>query len=232
MSIYISASGISDFIRCPQKLLYRFTKPFPEIPSREMIIGKVVHSAIERGWKDRNGAIEYARTASAYNKLTSKELSNVEFFLDIFFLNFRGLVKDGDKVEYSFKIPLYDDVLLVGKMDRISSGNIIDWKTTAKPPKRLDNDVQCVIYEYAYSVLFNKKPSSICVASLSTGKLIPYTRNDSYVDEIFNRVIPNLIKTVKNESYEKIGIFNGSCPKCQYRKGCLSDKESNVVDSA
>lgn len=233
MSIYLSASSISDFIKCPQKVLYRRTKQVEQVPSREMVLGNIAHAAIEKGWSDRNRAIEVVNYWVKNESLPRKDRDDLLFYVDIFFLNFKHLLSDKDTIEYNFKLQLYDDVFIVGKMDRISNGNIFDWKT-GKVPTRVSNDVQCIIYDYSYEKLFGKQANSICLASLSSGELVPYTRNDFYVKEIFDNIIPRMIKTIKNESYERLGMFNHSCFRCPYKIGCLSGikgEYDNVLDN-
>lgn len=231
MRVYLSASSIGDFIKCPQKVLYRIKKPFPETPTKEMIIGKIAHSAIEKGWKDRKVAYSILHQEAREEGLTKSDITNLEFYIDIFFMNFSSLLGTKDHIEYNFKLPLHDDVFIVGKMDRISNGNVFDWKTGSRPPTKLSGDVQCIIYEYAYTKLFGKEPTSICIGSLGKGQLIPYTRNQMYVDELFNNIIPRMIRTIKNESYERLGMFNHSCFRCPYKMGCLGKgSEEYVLD--
>lgn len=233
MSIFLSASSIADFIKCPQKVLYRRTKRVEEVPSREMIIGKIAHAAIEKGWSDRARAVEIVNYWSKSERLSAKDKNDLLFYVDMFFLNFRGLVGEKDEIEYNFKLSLYDDIYLVGKVDRISNGNLFDWKT-GRVATKLSTDIQCIIYDYAYEKIFGKQAKSICLAALATGELIPYSRNDFYVKEVFDKIIPRMIKTIKNESYERLGMFNHSCFRCPYKSGCLSGmkgEEEYVLDS-
>lgn len=221
MAVYLSASGIKDFIVCPQRVLYRIKKPFPSIPNKEMIVGEVTHEVIEKGWKDRKLAMSLVEKIGYNKNLLSADIENIKFFVDIFFLNFAHHLKEDDLIEYSFKINLYDDVFIVGKMDRISGGNIFDWKTSSRPPKKLDNDVQSIIYDYAYEVIFKEKARSVNVASLSKGILIPYMASELHEREIFDKIIPKMIRTIRNEQYERQGLFNHSCFRCSYKEGCL-----------
>lgn len=234
MSIYLSASSIKDFISCPQKVLYRRTKPFPEVKSRAMIVGEIAHKAIEVGWSNKKLAYKVIEDGIEREGLSSKDRVDLQFYVDIFHLNFRHLLSKEDLVEYNFKISLYDDVFIVGKIDRISNGNLFDWKTGAKIATRLEGDVQCIIYDFAYRKIFGKEPASICLGALAKGELIPYRRDEFYVKELFDRVIPRMIKTIKNETYERLGIFNHSCFNCSYKLGCLgrgSGEEEYVVDN-
>ena len=228
MAILLSASSIADFIRCPRKVLYRITKPFPEIPSREMLIGRSAHYIIEKCWSDREKATKLVEDETIKNKYTKKESTNLSFYIDIFFLNFSGYLKSDDKIEFSFKVPLYDDVFVVGKIDRISNATIFDWKT-GRTSKNLQSDVQCMIYDFAYTTIYNKKPNGVCIASLAEGTLIPYREDELYVKEVFDNIIPRMIRTLRAKEYERLGLFNHSCFRCQYKQGCLGD--THVVDS-
>lgn len=225
MSIYISASSIKEFIQCPQKVLYRITKPFPVLESKEMVIGKAVHSIFEKGWTDREKALEVMKQEIDRYKLGKADATNLSFYVDLFFLNFRHMLHEDDQIEYSFKIPIQDNVFLVGKMDRISRGNIFDWKSGGKLPKSISNDVQCMIYDFAYRAIFNKEPSSVCLVGLGEGRLVPFTKNEVFYRELFTSIIPRMIKTIKSESYERLGMFNHGCFRCQYKQGCLGKVE-------
>lgn len=225
MSIYLSASSIADFIKCPQKVLYRLKKTVPMVESKAMYVGSAVHLALEKGWNNRDKAQSIGRSEGKSKGLAKADLTNIEFYIDMFFLNFKQYVSDGDLIEHHFKVPLHDDVFLVGKMDRVSKGNIYDWKTGSSFSKKTESDVQCIIYEYAYERLFSKKPASVCIAALGKGEIYPYKRDELYVAEIFNNIIPRMIKTIKNGSYERLGLFNHSCFMCPYRAGCLGGSE-------
>jgi len=228
--IYLSASSISDFIQCSQKVMYRFSKT-QQIPTKGMTVGRITHEAIEKGWNDKSMAYDVVKKLGSANDLARLDVIGMEFMMDIFFLNFRSRLGDNDLIEYKFKLPLYDDVFIVGKMDRISNGNIFDWKTKSIIPKSLSNDVQCIIYDYAYEKIFHEPAKSINVCSLSKGSLVPYIKKDIYVDEIFENIIPRMIKTVKNNSFERTGMFNHSCFMCPYKQVCLGKGTKDVVDN-
>lgn len=231
MTVYLSSSSIVDFVKCPKKVLYRIKKPFKPLTLKEMVIGEVAHKAIELGWRSKDVAYSVIKDEVRKRDLSLSDATNLQFFIDIFFLNFRGRLDDRDLIEYSFKLNLYDDVFLVGKIDRISGGNIFDWKTTARPSKRSDNDIQCMIYDYAYRNIFKEPAKSINVVYLSKGTLVPYMRNSLYESEVFENIIPRMIKTIRNNSYERLGIFNHSCFRCPYKVGCLGGSQ-NELDSS
>jgi CRISPR/Cas system-associated exonuclease Cas4 (RecB family) len=230
MSIYLSASSIKDFIACPRKVMYRVKKTVEPISSTEMGMGTVVHKALELGWRTRDVAYAIMKDEAKKAGMKKADTYTMEFCLDMFFLNFRDLVREDDLIEWNFKLPLYDDVFIVGKVDRISNGNVFDWKT-GQTATNLSYDIQCIIYDWAYQKQFNKSASSICIGALKKGELIPYHKNSLYVDEVFNNIIPRMIRTIKNEWWEeRLGLFNHSCFRCPYRIGCLEKKE-NELDS-
>ena len=105
----------------------------------------------------------------------------------------------------------------------------LDWKS-GRVAKNLEGDVQSIIYDYAFTKLFGRPPVSLCIASLQQGQLIPYTKNELFTKELFNAIIPKMIKTIKSDDYEKLGLFTHGCFRCQYKIGCLGD--NYVVDSA
>ena len=222
MPVYLSASSIADFVRCPQMVFYRINKPFPTSLTRESIMGEVVHKVVEKAWNDRSKATQLFAQLCRENRATQSEVTNYGFALDLFFLNFASQLTTEDTIEYSFKVPLYDDVFIVGKMDRISKGRIYDWKT-GNVSKNTSSNVQCIIYEYAYEALFKKKPDEVLIASLKDGQIYPYMRNEFYRKELFEGVIPAMIQSLRNNNFSRMGVFSNSCARCYYKSGCLKE---------
>jgi hypothetical protein len=231
MAIYLSASSIQDFIKCPQKVFYRLKKTVPEQKSREMIMGQIAHLAIEQGWKNRDHAYSIIDYETRKNGLRLADKTHLQYMIDLFFLNFQPRLGENDLIEYNFKIKLYEDVFIVGKIDRISKGNLFDWKT-GKLPTKLHNDVQCIIYDWAFNQIFDKPPTSICLAGLTSGELLPYKKDEFYTREIFENIIPRMIRTVKHDTYERLGLFNHSCFRCPWKEGCLGIGEVNELDNS
>ena len=231
MSIYLSASSIKDFISCSKKVEYRYKKPFPEVVSKGMLLGKITHYILETGWQDRDLANKILDGQASKHKLLKADRTNLSFYIDMFFLNFQPYLKDTDMIEHKFKIPLHDDVFLVGTMDRISNGNIYDWKTTSRVSKSVSNDIQCIVYDFAYRSLFNKTASGMCIGWLPKGQLIPFVRDELYYREVSSNIIPRMIKTIKADNFERTGMFNHSCFWCQYREGCLGNRKIFTGDA-
>jgi hypothetical protein len=231
MSIYLSASSIKDFISCSKKVEYRYKKPFPEVVSKAMLLGKIAHYIFEAGWKDRDLANSILVEQADKHKLLKADRTTLSFYIDMFFLNFQPALRDDDLIEHQFKIPLHDDVYLVGKIDRISNGNVYDWKTGSRVSKSLSNDIQCIVYDFAYRSLFNKTASGVCLGILAKGQLVPFVRDELYYREVFSNIIPRMIKTIKADNFERTGMFNHSCYWCQYKEGCLGNRKVFTGDA-
>jgi hypothetical protein len=226
--IHVSASLIIDYLKCSQMAYYRIFEPELKISNREMIIGAITHKVIEKAWQDLDVALNLGKTLCEKENVDAIGRQSVEHFIHTFFESFKPIVSREDSIEKFFKIKLYDDVFLVGKFDRISRGLILDWKTTASPPKSIDNDPQFIIYDYAYSLIYGKKPEGVYYASLKEGKLIRYAESKHHASTIINNVIPSYIEDIRNKRFNKTGLFNGSCYRCPFKVPCLGDNNGVV----
>lgn len=198
-----------------------------------MLIGTIVHQAIERYWKDRTKAITYAyscfdKELYNYKGLSKKDLDTVTSNIHSYFDNFSKFMTDKDEIEKRFKVKLYDDVYLVGKFDRISNGVIYDWKTSTKISRNLSNDPQFIVYYDAYKRIYGNPPNAIFLASLSKGELVPYEHNEFNYNQLYDDVIINLIKDIKNKNFIRDGMFRGICHSCSFKKDCLKGINEDV----
>lgn len=232
MSIYLSASMIDDFISCNRKVYYRIHRPDVQIENREMIIGSAVHYTLEKNWDNEEMANKQIY-AILINKLPNDKsaLKHAQDCLQTFFQLFRGYVQKDDKIERRFKINYDDDVYIVGKMDRISGGNLFDWKTTKRPPSQVSNNPQFILYNWAYERLFKSLPTGVYYASLVNGSLIKYRHDESTAKVLFDEIIPDALNAIRRGDYIHNGVFRGACYRCPYAGTCLPELNNNVMDS-
>jgi hypothetical protein len=227
--IFVSASALKDYLKCPKMAYYRIFEPEYKTSNREMIIGEIVHRVVEKAWKDLDVALNLGRALAENNDIDAVGKQSIEHFIHTFFENFIPLLTIEDKVEKFFKVKLEEDVYLVGKLDRVSRGIVFDWKTNSTVPKVIDNDPQFIIYNHAYNLIYNKQPEGIYFGSLKTGGLIRYNESKEHSDALINHIIPNYIDDVRKKNFIKQGLFNGACYRCPFKIPCLGEK--NVVYS-
>ena len=116
-----------------------------------------------------------------------------------------------------------EDVYLVGKMDRVvePSGLVLDWKTSESPVSNINDDIQFLIYYYAYSRLYNHPPSLVAYVSLMKKRLINLDINRSSYTYLMDEIVPGMITQIRNNNYYRIGVFNRKCNRCQFKEICL-----------
>jgi CRISPR/Cas system-associated exonuclease Cas4 (RecB family) len=225
VSIYLSASSLKDFIACNRKLYYRFNKGDIEVQeTKDMIVGNIVHYAIEKFWDLYPGASFYM--IGECKKLLPNDTESVDYALAcyrIYVENFKKFLSYDDDIEYKFKVPFEKDVFIVGKMDRISQGRVFDWKTDRRPLTNVSNEVQFILYNWAFKKQFGANPSGVYYASLMNGSLIRYSSDPVNEDALFTEVIPQALQAIKNKEYPRNGIFRRSCCKCPYVGVCLKE---------
>jgi len=157
--------------------------------------------------------------------LGTTEKTSIQHFIHTYFERFRIMVRDDDKIEKRFKVKLYDDVYLVGVFDRVTMGTIIDWKTNANPPKNIDGNVQFILYDLAYNMIYEKKPEGLYLAALKDGSLVRYKESKIHSETLIHQIIPNYVADVKYKVFTKTGLFNGACYRCPYKIPCLGEKK-------
>jgi CRISPR/Cas system-associated exonuclease Cas4 (RecB family) len=223
MPIFLSATAIQDFIDCPQRFAYRTTQKEQSITSDDMLVGTIVHAAIEKFWNDKDLAVKEVGDQTKFFSLNPSMTDKALLCIHTFFESFAGLLSKDDEIEYTFKLQLEKDVFLVGRMDRISNGNIFDWKTKNSTPKDISKDIQFIVYSEAYRRLFKKEPIATYYASLTTGKLLKLKSNPALTNTLFNAIIPVIAQAIKQKLYYPKGIYTNNCHMCPYKELCYKD---------
>lgn len=221
--IQLSASSIKDFISCEMKYYYRINAPEQAAETVELVRGKLIHEILEKGWRDRNSANKIASGL----RISNTNMDKIILWMDKFFENFRPLCKDTDNVEQFFKLP-YEGIKIVGKIDRILDADVvIDWKSSASKPRNLENDIQFILYDWAYTRMFGKRPSVMFIGHLPTGSLIKYEENPIFRKLLFDEIIPTMIGKIQSKSYAHTGIFQWvkQCDRCVFQEYCYKELE-------
>lgn len=230
MPIYVSASALKDFVSCSQKVYFRIFETGEAVPSREMKMGTIAHKVLEKAWNNERSAYDLVEKLCDDGGLDRTSRNSVHHFIGTYFERFNIMVQNDDKIEKRFKVKLYDDVYLVGVFDRVTRGTVIDWKTTAKPPKKIDGDIQFILYDIAYNLIYNKPAEGLYLAALSDGSLVRYSESKQHSTVLMEQIVPEFVETVRKKSFKKEGLFNGACYRCPYKLQCLGgDVKSELV---
>jgi hypothetical protein len=197
-----------------------------------MVIGEVVHKAIELHWDNMHLAREYVALELTNRMLVDKEsIGFADNCLANYFQTFKPFLADGDKIEIKFKIPFTPGVFIVGKIDRISNGNVFDWKTARSPATTISHSIQFILYNWAYKKLYNAEPSGVYYAALTTGKLIKFSYDAKAENILLAGLIPSAIRDIKSGNYLRNGVFRKACYRCSYSETCLLYGGGDGVDS-
>ena len=224
---------IKDFLMCNKKVYYRINHPELQISDRDMEVGNIVHKAIELYWDNQEKAKEHINQSLNMTLPNDKSaLKRAEDCMQTFFHVFRQHLSKEDEIEKKFKIPWGKDVFVVGKMDRVSSGCVFDWKTAGRPSTDTSKDVQFILYDWAYRSLYKSSPVAVYYAALATGGLVMYKRDRVAETALFGEVIPQLISAIKTKDYVPNGVFRRACYKCPYAESCLKELIPDVLDNS
>lgn len=222
--INVSATSLRDFLDCTMKYYYRNVANLSGSISEDAYAGIIVHDTIEKFWdKDFSFYKEYLSSNLDQN-MSQKVLDKVLICLSNFDTYFKSMCTDKDNNEVKFKIKIDNEYYLTGRIDKVTNtGSVIDWKTSVNMPKFLENDVQLIIYNEAYKRLYGKNPEIVLIANLFNNRTIMYKENKLFRDELFNGVIPNLLKIRKSKSFHRDGIFKKKCFECPFKNQCYKD---------
>ena len=178
--LYISQSAIKDFLACKKRYYYRLNFKNESIPTKEMFLGTLVHKILENvkysdSLLETNVEIDILKR---HNNLSDTEADVLYQSIRGFYDSFYHLITPDDKKEVMFSIPYEKNVFLVGKFDRITPNHmVIDWKSGKYVPLTLKNDIQSILYHYAYKHLYNVEPS-IVMGYLRMNKMSVYLEDN------------------------------------------------------
>lgn len=244
MKLRLSASSIKDYSECPKRFWYRTWQKDKARVSDHVVFGSIVHEAIEK-FDDANEAVKWS--VEEWNNRMTPEFEFAEIkdvpkppksFTKMLGNYYTKIVPelpldDPQKTELFFEIPwskteiddIETEIIIIGKIDKVAGSNVYDWKTGARlPSKYVMHDFQFYLYDWAYSMLYGKKPK-VYYGHLNTGDLFPVEIND-YLRNDMASTIWQVVDSIKAEHFQRLAGFQ--CNSCFYRDFCWGEMEVGI----
>ena len=161
----ISESKFQTYKQCQLKYRYRYVDRLPEPAESNtdaLHFGSYIHKILEDGVNAKTQAEmlliaeEVRGSYKVSKKYTGKDLKCIDNFLE-----FNPKLEETVATELVFEVPVKDDILLNGVIDRVIKGKdggylVIDYKTSKREKSKVElyQDTQLKGYVYAISKLY------------------------------------------------------------------------------
>ncbi len=230
--LYLSASSVGDFYKCPKSYHYRVNNKESAILSDPMILGSVIHEAIELH-DDLESMTTFAvaewekRTRGTYSK-PRKPPRSIKNLLKGYIKIRDDIIGTADHVlmdkEHFFRFQYRDDIMLVGKIDLIADGKIYDWKTGAVPPTNYGlYDPQFTTYWLAYRQIYKTDPEGIYYGWLYGNRLYDVPMKEAQLKNL-DLLLDRMAEICYNMDNVP-RVMGYQCNRCLYRGICYLEFE-------
>lgn len=246
---HFSYSQLSTMLMCPYKyyLQYVARRGWDIVPSA-VSFGGAIHKAIQVFHSDLKSHTANGKYSDEFKNTFSADADkNNVVFRDSD--EFGSLMERGEtlitqyvdtfsdlkptEVEMEFRLPLVNSYTgdlhskdVVGKIDLIADGGIFELKTgsSAMPKSAVDENLQLILYGWAYKMLYGRKPEKLVLVNLVKTKTPKIQVLDTEINPEKERKLLHLIFSV-NEAIEKECFYPNprggyGCSGCSYALTC------------
>lgn len=245
---YTSVSKLETYHNCRRLYLYKYVQKRPEPPSTALEIGNTAHLALELFHKHQQDSDENLsklmsesfRSAVRQSKgLTTPDKQRIKRML-LWYLKTAPKPNPQDivSVEQLFKLPIGNDVVVVGKADRVDSRNnelvVVDYKTNKKAltKKEILNSPQIPTYVNWARKKF-RIPAKGEYVFLEPGKVISVSVSEDQIKQTvakFWEMAAEVRKAMRtNEDWFFRNLKFKWCGYCSYREHCFKDQNSRYT---
>lgn len=214
-------------------------------PTDALALGNALHLALEEGHKRPEWSLEFVckrfltefrriveddEVFITWPKMKKFEAEGIEM-LEVYN---HGL-QEGTysltpfAVEKEFRIPFEDEIVVVGKIDKIERDGddeiVIDYKSGKKEPDPwfLRHDLQFTTYAWARQEATGKIPKKLIWHHLRTGALLETVRTQEDIDDL-KRMLHNAL--AMNRQGIRYRIYHSQvCNWCDFKGAVCDDKE-------
>lgn len=175
----LSASKLKVYQSCPKKYWYDYIKKYPKGPRHQSaLLGSCFHTAVQR---HHEGTWEiHSVFNTEYDKLIAEEGMTKDLMLwsdglDMCTIYKSNVTRTPEISEREFFLDYPKDTpryTLHGYIDQLYDWGVVDLKTNKKRPtqKELDEDLQFIVYAWAFEQIKGYPPEKVIWYQARTGK--------------------------------------------------------------
>lgn len=232
----LSASKLKTFVGCGRRYKYQYIERVPVLKHPAAALGTAIHNTIDAVYKEKRDPIKFFVDAF------DEEIRNANILLN--YDEYQKYREDGIKMvgdypyndwmpiatEVEFRLPFPDKhrplCEIHGFIDQTHEWGFADLKSNKQRPKQeeLDNDLQFIIYQWAYEQL-RGKPAEKCVwYHLRTQQAI----NADVIgkNDVALNVIRELLQVRRDNTFTKNRTF--FCRWCPFRDPCYAEDDVEI----
>lgn len=236
--IRLSFSRVDTYRRCPAQFRFAYVERLPGVPAPALSFGSSIHSALE-AFYDRKlprcpteeellGFLYDAWDSSGFRELERDEQLAYYRHAQQVLRRFHRRVGDDYHLpvatEAWFELPVGDEVLLVGSIDRVDIDDegrltVVDYKTSkrVRDRERVARSLQLAFYALACQHLYGRLPAAVALDFVVAGLEVRVPVEDIDLDGA-RRVILDTAAAIRDQRYEPEP--NRLCGWCDYRAVC------------
>ncbi len=221
----LSASAIKLYQECRMRYRDRYILKIKDPENTSALMGKALHKAIEETYTNRLNAhqVYHRYMVEHYDTMLMGDDEFIEYE------PFSVLLKTGRDIlstfpwhlynpraqEIDFTVPLFDVCNLHGFIDMEIDLDFVDFKSSKRASKVLQDDIQFIIYAYAYWMRHGVHPRYGIWHHLRTHK--------QYIWAVDSELLPNklealadICRTIVTDTFEDIQPCIKCKPWCKY----------------
>lgn len=229
----LSASKLKTFSSCPRKFMYEYVHRQEKVRNAYAAMGTAVHRAIDSTYNAWRMNLTARDPREVYWETWASEVMNnagmqVEQKI---MLDGLSMIEKYDftrrtplDTEIEFRLPFPNAIEPIcemhGFIDQMFDWGFVDLKTSKRKPMQfaLDNDLQFIVYKWAFKQLTSENPSFVSWFHLRTQEDIPFNLSKDKTDFALH-VIERILQAGESDTYDR--CIGESCVFCSYREVCL-----------
>jgi len=231
---------------CPYAAFLRYEAGMRSKTTDALALGNSLHLALEEGHKQPEWSLDFVgnKFLTEYRRIIEDEEVYVTWpkmkkqeaeGLEMLELFTRGIEQGKIPAipyasEKEFKLPFEDEIVVVGKIDRIDFDDdgeyiVIDYKSGSREPDAwfLDHDLQFTTYAWAGYELFGKLPKELRWHHLRNGKQLVTHRTMKDIEEL-QRMLHNALEMNRRDIRYRI-YHSQVCNWCEFKGAVCDDRE-------
>lgn len=234
MDLYkLSASKLKTYSSCGRKFFYDYVERADSPKHVAAIMGTVAHRTIQQTHIARSLDTEIEPVSELYTRNWHEEMAlntgtmpDAKVYVDgmniVSAYDFTRRSPHTNELEFRLPFPNAIDPIceIHGFIDQMYDWGLVDLKTSKRKPApyMLDNDIQFIVYNWAFHRLTGEPANHVLWHHLRTADDIQF---DAYSDRLdrATRVIERVIEAYETKTWDR--NIGEACMFCSHKQPCL-----------